>query len=191
MKRLWIVLLLLTGLSACSTKMSYYFLDWAIEWELAEYVDFNSQQSQAFEAILEPFLAWHRHQELPRYSQQLRQLRQELAEETLTPERWGEHVAQARDHWYRLFEHVFDDALPLFTSLSDSQVAQILEQLEEDEQELVEERQDKEPAELLEESDERLEELFSDWVGRLSETQKEWIHAYNRHRQSTWPLWIA
>ncbi|GAB1142271.1 DUF6279 family lipoprotein [Shewanella algae] len=190
MKRIVIALALLIALSACSTKVSYYFLDWAIEWQLEDYVTLDRQQEQAFDAILDPFLVWHRSQELPRYSAQLKTLQTELADGTLTPQSWRHHVDMARDHWFRLFAQVFDDLLPLIASLSDKQVAQVIAKLEADEQELVDEYKDKNQEQLIKDADERLEELFADWLGRLSDQQKALIHEHNSRRLATLDMWL-
>ncbi|QVK23478.1 hypothetical protein KHX94_01450 [Shewanella dokdonensis] len=55
MKRWLLLLAALLTLSACSTKMSYHFLDWAIAWQLDDYVSLNKAQQQQFDQALQAF----------------------------------------------------------------------------------------------------------------------------------------
>ncbi len=60
MNKVWLWALLILSLAGCSTKMGYYFLDWAIEWKLDEYVTLNDLQQTQFDAALNGFLIWHK-----------------------------------------------------------------------------------------------------------------------------------
>ena len=61
MKLRWVMVALLgLTLTGCSTKFIYNWLDWAIEWEVADYVDLNRQQEAQLEQMLDEMLAWHR-----------------------------------------------------------------------------------------------------------------------------------
>ncbi|QYK06705.1 DUF6279 family lipoprotein [Shewanella zhangzhouensis] len=177
-------------LAGCSTKMSYYFLDWAIEWELDDYVDLNRDQQKQFDAVLDEFIDWHRREELPRYVAQLESIKQQMLSGTLTPAAWAEEVNYAQSHWFRLFEHVFEGILPIVQSLSDEQVSGIIEQLRKEEAKLVAEYAGKTQEELIADSDERLTERAEKWIGKLSDKQKAMIHASNTSRLSTLDMWL-
>ena len=80
--RLFITLLLLTMLSACSsTTFLYNRLDFLIPWYLGDYVDLDRTQKQLLKSELQPFLAWHRSEELPDYLGILDQIDDALAGE--------------------------------------------------------------------------------------------------------------
>ena len=188
--RVIFTLMLVFTLAACSTKMSYYFLDWAIEWELDDYVSFDKSQQQAFDKVLDEFILWHQKDELPRYVAQLDNLKAQMQSNTLTPALWADHVNYAQSHWFRLFDHVFDGILPIIQSLSDKQVEHLIAKLKEDEAETVAEYAGKSQAELVKDSDKRLEERAEKWLGKLSDKQKAMIHDSNTTRLATLDMWL-
>ena len=190
MRKLVIAILLIFGLVACSTKMSYYFLDWAIEWKLEQYVTLNSEQQELFDDALQQFLLWHRSEELPRYEQQLAKLSTALQQQSMTSAVWTEHVDEAKKHWSRTFDYLLPSLLPIVASFTDEQVAEVIGQLKTDEQELNEKYLGKTQAELVEMADERINKRVKKWLGSLSKEQKEAIHQYNLARGSTLDMWL-
>nr|WP_194956115.1 DUF6279 family lipoprotein [Shewanella sp. BF02_Schw] len=186
------IILLLSSLFfvGCSTKVSYFFLDWAIEWEVEEYVELTSEQQDKFDIIIESFLVWHRQQELPRYRDQLSLLSTLTNQQTMTPELWLNQVSMAKAHWSRIFDFVMPDLLPIMASLSDGQVDQILAQLKKEQQELIEEYAGKDQAELIKDSDKRIAEQLSEWTGDATDEQKNIIHQANTQRLATLDMWL-
>ncbi|AZG73711.1 DUF6279 family lipoprotein [Shewanella livingstonensis] len=189
-KKLIILLLSSLFFVGCSTKVSYFFLDWAIEWEVEEYVELTSEQQDKFDVIIESFLVWHRQQELPRYRDQLSLLSTLTNQQTMTPELWLEQVSMAKAHWYRIFNFVMPELLPIMASLTDEQVDQILLQLKKEQQELIEEYAGKEQAELITDSDKRIAKQLSEWTGTVTDAQKNIIHQANTERLATLDMWL-
>jgi hypothetical protein len=189
-KKLIILLLSSLFFVGCSTKVSYFFLDWAIEWEVEEYVELTSDQQDKFDIIIESFLVWHRQQELPRYRDQLSLLSTLTNQQTMTPELWLNQVSMAKAHWSRIFDFVMPDLLPIMASLSDGQVDQILAQLKKEQQELIEEYAGKDQAELIKDSDKRIAEQLSEWTGDATDEQKNIIHQANTQRLATLDMWL-
>jgi hypothetical protein len=190
LKKLLLPLILLFSLNACSTKVSYFFLDWAIEWEVEEYVNLDKSQQKQFDALVEKFLVWHREVELPKYSAQLQELLQLLQQDKLTTELWVSQVDQAKAHWFRIFHFLLPELVPLMASLSDVQVTEIIAQLKKEEQELSDEYAGKSQAELIEKSDKSLIEQADDWLGSLTDEQKVLIHQNNSQRLATLDMWL-
>jgi hypothetical protein len=189
-KKLIILLLSSLFFVGCSTKVSYFFLDWAIEWEVEEYVELTSEQQDKFDIIIESFLVWHRQQELPRYRDQLSLLSTLTNQQTMTPELWLNQVSMAKAHWSRIFDFVMPDLLPIMASLSDGQVDQILAQLKKEQQELIEEYAGKDQAELIKDSDKRIAKQLSEWTGDATDEQKNIIHQANTQRLATLDMWL-
>ncbi|MBT1442938.1 hypothetical protein KJI95_00145 [Shewanella sp. JM162201] len=185
-----LIALVLLGLVGCSTKMSYRFLDWAIAWELDDYVELDKSQQQAFDKVLDEFIVWHQKEELPRYVAQLDNLKAQMQSDTLTPKLWADHMDYAQAHWYRLFEHVFDGILPIIQSLSDKQVDALIAQLKEDEVEDSKEYLGKSQAELLKESNKRQQKRAEKWLGKLTDKQKAMINSSNESRLATLDMWL-
>lgn len=190
LKKLLLPLILLFSLNACSTKVSYFFLDWAIEWEVEEYVSLDKSQQKQFDAIVKKFLVWHRQVELPKYSAQLQELLQLLQQDKLTTELWVSQVDQAKAHWFRIFHFLLPELVPLMASLSDEQVTEIIAQLKKEEQELSDEYAGKSQAELIEKSDKSLIEQADDWLGSVTDEQKQLIHQNNSQRLATLDMWL-
>ncbi|MEZ9593737.1 DUF6279 family lipoprotein [Shewanella sp. 10N.261.52.F9] len=190
MKKCAIWITLVACLIGCSTKVGYYFLDWAIEWKLEEYVSLNDSQQSQFDTLLDKFLRWHRNDELVRYEQHLAKIAIEIQQQSLTPKLWREHVQQAKGHWLRTFEFIKPKLVPLVASFSDQQVAQIIAQLKVDEVELNQKYLNKDQQELVEMADERITKRVKQWLGKLSSEQEQAIHQYNVNRGSTLDMWL-
>lgn len=190
LKKLLLPLILLFSLNACSTKVSYFFLDWAIEWEVEEYVSLDKSQQKQFDVLVEKFLVWHREVELPKYSAQLQELLQLLQQDKLTTELWVSQVDQAKAHWFRIFHFLLPELVPLMASLSDEQVTEIIAQLKKEQQELSDEYAGKSQAELIEKSDKSLIEQADDWLGSVTDEQKQLIHQNNSQRLATLDMWL-
>ena len=190
MKKSVMLLVCLLGLSACSTKFSYRFLDWAIGWEQEDYVTLDKTQQKAFDALVEKMVFWHQSKELAHYVVQLKEVENLIKTNELTPLLWAGHVDIAKRHWFRVFEFAMPELLPIIMSLTDSQVKQILTKLREDEQALVKEFAGKSPEQLQKDADKRLQKQFEDWLGSVSAEQKSLIHQYNQQRLSTLDMWL-
>lgn len=190
MKKAVLLVVLLFGLTACSTKFSYHFLDWAIGWELDDYVSLDKNQQKVVDGLIDKFVLWHQSEELGHYVAQLTEVEQQIQTNTLTPALWAEHVTLAKRHWFRLFEFALAEMLPIISSLTDEQVKQILTQSRKDEQELIKEFAGKTPEQLQQEADENLIEQFDDWLGSVTDEQKTLIHQYNQQRLSTLDMWL-
>lgn len=189
-KKLLLLLCFTVFFVGCSTKVSYFFLDWAIEWEVEEYVDLNRDQQNKFDQLVEQFLVWHRQDELPRYRDQLTLLSTQANEYSLTPELWQQQVTMAKAHWYRIFNVVMPNLLPIVASFDDKQVQQVLTQLKKEQKELIEEYAGKEQSELITDSDKRIEKQLKEWTGSVSEAQKQIIHQANTERLATLDMWL-
>ncbi|MFB2647634.1 DUF6279 family lipoprotein [Shewanella mangrovisoli] len=190
MKKAVLLVVLLFGLTACSTKFSYHFLDWAIGWELDDYVSLDKNQQKVVDGLIDKFVLWHQSEELGHYVAQLTEVEQQIQTNTLTPALWAEHVTLAKRHWFRLFEFALPEMLPIISSLTDEQVKQILVQSRKDEQELIKEFAGKTSEQLQQEADENLIEQFDDWLGSVTDEQKTLIHQYNQQRLSTLDMWL-
>ncbi|MCH1923534.1 DUF6279 family lipoprotein [Shewanella sp. C32] len=190
MKRLLTITSLLLLLTACSTKMSYHFMDWAIEWGLEDYVSLNDQQDDQFDQLLTGFIKWHKTSELPKYAADLRGFRQHISDNNFSPDYWLQFTDKLRDHWYNIFSQCFEQAWPLVQSLSDEQVTQINDKLTKEQKELDEEYAGKSHEALIKQADQRLEDTLDDWLGSVTKQQKQLVHQYNSEREFTTDMWL-
>ena len=190
MKKSFVPLLLVVFLVGCSTKFSYFFLDWAIEWRVEEYVTFDKQQQKQFDVLLDKFLIWHQKDELLRYSQQLKTLSNAIETQTVTPELWQQQVTDAKAHWFRIFDFVLPDLLPILASLSDEQVKEMIGQLTQDNKDLNKKYAGKTQLQLLEDSNEKVLDNIDDWLGSVSPEQETLVKKYNKQRIATLDMWL-
>ncbi len=189
-KKLCLWAFILISFLGCSTKVGYYFLDWAIEWKLEEYVTLNDKQEQQFDVALDDFLVWHRKQELPRYQAQLSQLSAQFNSQSFTQQSWDDHLVAGKSHWIRVFDFVEPSLVPIISSFSDQQVEQIIAQLRVDEKELNKKYLGKSRSELIDMADERIEKRLKRWMGKLTTAQKLAVHEYNVARGDTLDMWL-
>lgn len=190
MKQRLLLMVLLLTLSACSTKLSYRFLDWAIGWEVEDYVTLKGSQQRALDTLINQFVQWHQTEELAHYVAQLTEIKRLIDTNTLTPALWVEQVNIAKRHWFRLFEFALPQLLPIIVSLSDAQVQQIMTTLHNDEQALIKEFAGKSPEQLQQQANDELQAQFTQWLGSLTAQQKEMIYQYNKQRLSTLDMWL-
>ncbi|MCL1045254.1 DUF6279 family lipoprotein [Shewanella sp. 1_MG-2023] len=190
MKKSFVPILLVVFLVGCSTKFSYFFLDWAIEWRVEEYVTLDKSQQKQFDVLLDKFLIWHQKDELLRYSQQLNTLSTAIETQTVTPEMWQQQVTDAKAHWFRIFDFILPDLLPILASLSDEQANGMIEQLKQDNKDLNKKYAGKTQQELLEDSNEKILDRIDDWLGSVSTEQQSLVKKYNKQRIATLDMWL-
>ncbi|MCC4831416.1 hypothetical protein BCU84_18455 [Shewanella sp. 10N.286.51.B7] len=190
MKKSFVPILLVVFLVGCSTKFSYFFLDWAIEWRVEEYVTLDKSQQKQFDVLLDKFLIWHQKDELLRYSQQLNTLSTAIETQTVTPEMWQQQVTDAKAHWFRIFDFILPDLLPILASLSDEQANGMIEQLKQDNKDLNKKYAGKTQQELLEDSNDKILDRIDDWLGSVSTEQQSLVKNYNKQRIATLDMWL-
>ena len=181
---------LLCLLGACSsTTFVYNRLDSILPWYLDDYVDLNNTQDRQLDEMLAPFLAWHRQQELPRYVALLEQVEADLDGPVSAAEVAGIY-AGIEDAWLRLQDKSLDWLLALGASLSDEQVQEFLEELNERQEEYEEEYLERSELEYREDSYESLVDSMQDYLGRLNDAQRERLRAASLELRRSDSIWL-
>jgi len=177
-------------LAACSTTTFLYNrLDFLVPWYVDDYVALSPEQDRELERLLQPFLQWHRYQELPRYAALLAQV-DDMLDAPLTlanAEVLSREVEIASD---RIQTRSLDWLLPMGAELSDDQVAELIDNLREKQQELEDEYLERDLAEYREDTYERLLENCQDYLGRLDPAQREILEAAVAELQRFDGLWL-
>lgn len=191
MKGRWLLVTVLAlVLTGCSTKFVYNWLDWIIEWEVADYVDLSRTQEKQFEAMVDEMLVWHRHQELPKYRHQLITLRDQVNHQ-LSSEDALAHIGSLEQHWLRIFDHLMPRLVPLMQTLTDEQVDQLMTRLAEENQKDIDRYLNREFDERVTRSNTRTAKSLKRWVGKLTPLQKEAVNEFNHERHQSMDLWVA
>lgn len=188
--RLLPLLACLALLVACSTtSFLYNRLDFLVPWYVDDYVALSPEQDRELERLLQPFLRWHRYQELPRYAALLAQV-DDMLDAPLTladAELLSREVEIASD---RIQTRSLDWLLPMGAGLSDDQVVELIDNLREKQQELEEEYLERDLEEYREDTYERLLDNCQDYLGRLDPAQREVLEAAVAELRRFDHLWL-
>lgn len=168
-----LVVCLLLLVAGCSgTTFVYNRLNIILPWYMGEYVDLNRAQKKELKGLLEPYLEWHRNQELPLYLEVLEDMEAGLDREELTLEDIDATMESFEQAWLRLEARTLEWMLVLGESLSDEQIADFIEVLREQQEEYREEYLERSDEEYREESYESLLDSAEDYLGRLDWGQR-------------------
>lgn len=176
--------LLLVGiLAGCSTvRLAYNNSDWLVLRYADGYLDLTPEQKRQLRAALRQALDEHRREELGRVVAYLRTLRAYAADGLTGPE--VDHLLTSLTP---LYEGTTGRIVPVFgpvmTGLSDSQIAHLSRQLEEDNRQYQEDYLEGNLSERLDRRAERLTTQVERWTGELSRVQRQMVRGMSR----SWP----
>jgi hypothetical protein len=166
-----LVTLAMCLLSACAVSLTYNRLDWLIPWYLDGYVDLTKTQRQALQAQLEPWLAWHREEELARYIEILDRVEADL-DSPVEPNQvrsWAEELLAAAQ---RVERSMLEVALVFGDDVRDEQTHEFMDSLWKQQREYEEEFLTRSNAEYALDDFDNLSDFLKRFLGRLSAEQK-------------------
>ena len=176
--RFSLVVLCSVLLTGCGVRFVYNQLDWLIPWYLEDYVDLERDQETLFEERLQSYLAWHRTDQLPRYSAFLHQVA-DRAEKGLTHEDIAEIEDQTEQFAQALMDRMLNDLIDLLETASDEQIEQLFQRLEKDNKEYRREYIDVSADKQKKQRYKEVVKYAERWTGRLSDEQVkqigEWV----------------
>lgn len=174
LRKLSPVLLSLLLLAGCSSTFMYNQLDWLVPWYADDYVDLTRVQEKSLKQQLVVLLQWHRSEELPAYVEILNDIERDLSGElsAATVRGWGEEMVVA---WERLEERALPMVFAVGEQLSDEQMADFVENLNQRQQELEQEYLSRTDEEYVEDSYDNFEENLSDILGSLTDEQEQYL----------------
>jgi Family of unknown function (DUF6279) len=187
-KALAMTLLLLSVVACSSTTFVYNRLDFLLPWYLDDYVDLSRSQKKYLDELLQPYLYWHRTEELARYIVILDQIDAAL-DKPLTLEDVEQVSKSFEEAWSRLETEGLKWLLALGDRLSDEQIAEFLQQLYEKQTEYEQEYLGRTDEQYLEETYENFLDSFQDYLGKLDSSQKTTLRqasAAMERVDSTW-----
>lgn len=186
----WVLIILLAVLSACSsTTFIYNRLDFLLPWYLGDYVDLSRAQKKDLDELLQPFLQWHRSQELPLYLDTLNQVSDTL-DRTLELQDVIDISLSFENAYRRMESEGLEWMLKLGAKLSDEQIAQFLQQLNEKQVEYEEEYLTRSEQEFREDTYESMNDSFQDFLGKLDTTQKKTLRETSASLQRSDRVWL-
>lgn len=180
--------LLLVG--ACSSTTFFYNrLDFILPWYLDDYVELDRDQERYLDELLQPFLAWHRSDELPRYVALLESVEASLDQ----PLSAGDVAAislEFEEAWFRLQEEFLDWLLELGARLTDEQIQSFLDELWRDQEKYQDKYLQRTDREYREDSYDSLLDNLQDYMGRLDKGQRALLSAASAELERSDQIWL-
>ena len=169
----WVPVLLLVFLTACSsTTFVYNRLDFLLPWYLGDYVELEREQKKYLGSLLDPFLQWHRVEELPQYLQMLQKAERKLDGPLIAAD--IEAISLSFEAaWLRLESRALEWLMELGEQLSDEQINGFVTELRDKQTEYEEKYLTRTDDEYHEEAYENLRDSLQDYMGRLDSDQRE------------------
>ncbi len=164
--------LLLCGLLAgCTTSFTYSQLDWLIPWYVDGYVDLTRNQKKTLRAELEPFLSWHRNEEIKQYIDILDEIEAGIASPLTATQvlMWIEDIVGAAERTELNMLYV---GLQFGDTLSDDQMQEFIDSLWERQREYEEEFLDRTNEEYTRDNYDNLKNIIVKLIGKISPAQK-------------------
>ncbi|MCY9853757.1 DUF6279 family lipoprotein [Vibrio mediterranei] len=165
---LFVSLLIVTG---CTTKFLYSNLDWFIVDYIDDYVTLEDGQEEILTERILVLGDWHKSNELPRYLQQLTDIRNKDPK-AVDAEYVSLQMEQVRQHTKRLVAQITPDLYALTQQMTDKQVKELLENLEQKDEKFIKKYQGLKDEDIRLIYQQRIEENLERWFGPLTEQQK-------------------
>lgn len=177
-------------ISACtSTSFVYNRLDFLIPWYVDDYADLNRDQEKHLNGLLDPFLDWHRVQELPRYVDLLDGIQSKL-EEPIAAHDIAKISEDFRDAWLRVEERGLEWMLSLGEQMSDEQIDGFIEALWKQNKEYEEEYLERSDEEYFEDNYDTMRDTAGDYLGRISKEQRRALEAASKTLMRADVAWL-
>lgn len=182
---------LLTQATGCgfATRLAYNHLDWIAFGRIDDYVDLERAQRRALEGTFNDWWHWHRRTQMAEYADFLRELATAL-ETGWTRAQLGEAIGRVDVYYDASVTEMLPFARQTLAALSDEQVAELLENLDERAQEYAEGSVELSEAERRERSAERARDSLADRLGRLTPEQRLRIDAWSATREDLAEQWL-
>ena len=166
------LLLALASLAGCSgTRLAYNNADTAVSWMADDYFALEGAQEDDFKARLTRFHAWHRSEELPRYSALMTSAGDKLADGLTAPELlWAWESVKGR--YRRMAAYAAPELTAVLATLTPPQFERLDKKFAESNAEYAKKHLKGGEAEQRKRRDKRNIELMREWFGDLSDEQE-------------------
>ena len=170
--RFALLLLALAWLAGCSgARLAYNNADTLVRWMADDYFTLEGQQEEDFKARLARFHAWHRSEELPRYSVLMTSAGDKLASGLTAPELlWAWESVKGR--YRRMAAHAVPDLAAVLVTLTPAQLERLDKKFGESDAEYAKKYIKGGEAEQRKRRDRRNLDLMREWFGDLTDEQE-------------------
>jgi hypothetical protein len=171
-------------LSGCTVQFLYNRLDWLIPWYIGDFIDLTQEQSEALDHELAEQLRWHRMTQLPAYAKSIYRLSTDVRDGFSRVE-LDQHYASLETHWNTLVHRLAPEAAALLITISDRQVQDLIDEMDDKHKEFQDKYVDPPEAERRLERAERVSELVRDWLGSINAAQQKAVHDWSQRYRLT------
>jgi len=167
-----LLLLAVASLAGCSgARLAYNNADIVVRWMADDYFALEGPQEEDFKARLAGFHAWHRSEELPRYSVLMTSAGDKLADGLTAPELlWAWENVKGR--YRRMAAHAAPELAAVLATLTPTQFDRLDKKFAESDAEYAKKYLKGGEAEQRKRRDKRNLELMREWFGDLSDEQE-------------------
>ncbi|PXF63660.1 DUF6279 family lipoprotein [Kangiella spongicola] len=185
--RVIIIALALFTLQGCGLQFWYNRIAWLSTWYADDYVTLTSVQEERIEKLVDKHSYWHRTTQLPRYNQFIDDISEDLRNRNLelTYDNYRDRIF---DFYQTILVQVLDDAVNELSQLSDEQVEELMQNINNSAQEQAKEYRKKDDKERAEEELEEAIEYYDEWFDDLTEEQETIITQMVQKTQPTFEL---
>lgn len=189
--RRWLVLLLCLCLAGCSaTRVVYNQLDWILVWYISDHFTLEDEQKDRLKEMVRRNVEWHRHDQLPKYAQLLREIESDVSSGDMTIDVMEYRYVQFISLWDEFIEQTMPDVTAFFMLLNQEQVDEFIANLEESNQELWEEYAGTTAEERKESRQKGAIKGLQRVFGRLSKEQKILVRSYQSRLHDVSHEWM-
>ena len=169
--------LLLAGLAGCGASLVYPRLDSLVGLYLRGLVSLDGSQSASLARTLERNLEWHRSEELERYDAFLQDLALQVRA-GVTRASLEDTAQRAEVYWRRIFEQAAPGYASLAVTLSDRQVRELLESLQQADEKTWRDYSQRAPEDRRSRREKSLRKNVERMTGPLSPQQRKLVRDY-------------
>jgi hypothetical protein len=174
-KARYLLLLLVIAIQAgCGIRTIYNQLDWILLGMTEDYIQLSDKQDTDVRQRIDRIIDWHKKTQLPLYSQDLLQLKQDK-QAGLTYEKLHKFFGTLNLRWRTIKQKLAPEIADVLLTLSEKQQRYLFEAIKEKNDEFIEKYVDITQPERNENIAERMVESMEIWFGDLNESQQAFI----------------
>ncbi len=189
----------LVFLGSCSNnRIGYNNMDWWARWHIRQHVSLDREQRHLVRDRINEVHQWHRETQLPRYADFLEEALMVLEDVPVSEEAMNELAQQTLALWRDLMERLVAPTAEVYSTLSDAQVRELLDNIGETQQERWLEGAEQDKEKQFEFYRERMLKNMNRWVGNATDEQKQWLedwaetlHPLQVESADMLELWLA
>jgi len=169
-------------LAGCGPRFIYPHLNWLIPWYVGGYISLDDTQKSMLQKRLLKQLEWHCRTQLPDYAKILRAMSREFGnpDQRLSYSKIYSYYNHMMKLWKDLMQQIGPDIADILITASDEQIAELFDNLAEQNQEYREEYVDLPIEKLTENRQKRMIKRLKYWISNPTSEQKTAIYAWSK-----------